>query len=269
MVPEAFGSEYKHIKVLVNLDLKNPLERGTLSRHNGKEVWVEFRYEQLPNFCYYCGCIGHLERSCECRMKDIDNNCVTKDQFGPWLRVGYRRRELRDSQRGNLGEKGKSDEENKMGHGWELEEGNDGNLEEMGSVKKRVFEKGERSGTKDNGIRVKESNKDEDTIVKGGGTMTNVPVSQEGVGIEVEQELGVTGRNNTSRSWVEVVSGHGCVEGLITLRRGNLNNVLEQGFDVEKDSIGIQGENMDDEGEYWEEELDENSRVLTDITKQK
>lgn len=77
----------RHFKILVDLDLTKPLARGTKLKYQQNEIWVQFKYEQLPTFCYYCGCIGHSERVCAQRLKDLEENCLKKDQFGPWMRA--------------------------------------------------------------------------------------------------------------------------------------------------------------------------------------
>ena len=33
---------------------------------DGKEGWVAFKYEKLPNFCYWCGLVSHDDKDCEC-----------------------------------------------------------------------------------------------------------------------------------------------------------------------------------------------------------
>lgn len=77
----------RHLKILVDIDLTKPLARGTKLKYQQDEVWAQFKYEQLPTFCYYCGGIGHNERVCAQRLKDLEGNCLKKDQFGPWLRA--------------------------------------------------------------------------------------------------------------------------------------------------------------------------------------
>ena len=32
---------------------------------DGKEGWVAFKYEKLPNFCYWCGLVSHDDKDCE------------------------------------------------------------------------------------------------------------------------------------------------------------------------------------------------------------
>lgn len=75
------------IKMLVEVDLSKPLMRGT-KLHFGKDtVWVDFRYEKLPTFGFYCGVVGHQEKSCEKKTVDAQNDGLREGQFGDWLRA--------------------------------------------------------------------------------------------------------------------------------------------------------------------------------------
>lgn len=54
------------IQVRVTLDIALPLCRGRLvSFENGKNMWVKFRYERLPNICYWCGYLDHGDKECK------------------------------------------------------------------------------------------------------------------------------------------------------------------------------------------------------------
>ena len=53
------------IRVRVLLDISQPLGRGRLiTLEDGKNHWVSFKYERLPNLCYWCGCLTHDDRDC-------------------------------------------------------------------------------------------------------------------------------------------------------------------------------------------------------------
>lgn len=52
---------------------------------------MDFRYEQLPDFCFYCGCVGHVEKGCEQRRVDVAANRLKIGQYGLWMRAGYGR----------------------------------------------------------------------------------------------------------------------------------------------------------------------------------
>ncbi|GLU08536.1 hypothetical protein SLE2022_254430 [Rubroshorea leprosula] len=58
-----WGSEY--IRVRVGIDARRPLRRGMKLTLKGRPLWVSFWYERLPNFCYCCGMLDHVEQDCE------------------------------------------------------------------------------------------------------------------------------------------------------------------------------------------------------------
>jgi hypothetical protein len=48
------------MRLRVNLDITKPLCRGRKVRfEKDRETWITFRYERLPNFCYWCGHVTH------------------------------------------------------------------------------------------------------------------------------------------------------------------------------------------------------------------
>lgn len=75
------------LKLLVEIELKNPLMRGTNVKLDEEMAWVDLSYEQLPAYCFYCGRIGHQERSCSRKIADSQNNSVKEGQYGECLRV--------------------------------------------------------------------------------------------------------------------------------------------------------------------------------------
>ena len=51
---ELDDSNFQRYRVEVNIS--KPLCQGRkITLHNGKEWWVSFKYERLPNICYWCG----------------------------------------------------------------------------------------------------------------------------------------------------------------------------------------------------------------------
>ena len=63
IIPNSGTKEGKHIKILAEIDLNQPMLRGTMVKMNGIIRWVEFKYERCPDFCFSCGIMGHTERN--------------------------------------------------------------------------------------------------------------------------------------------------------------------------------------------------------------
>lgn len=82
MLVEAGGREDRHVRVLIDLDLTKPLLRGTTLKYKQEECWIEFKYEQLPLFCFYCGRVGHNEILCSQRRTDVDQTVLKLHSMG-------------------------------------------------------------------------------------------------------------------------------------------------------------------------------------------
>lgn len=55
----------KSLRFKALMDLREPFPHEVmLEIENGKEIWVNVKYERLPNLCYYCGKVGHVEKDC-------------------------------------------------------------------------------------------------------------------------------------------------------------------------------------------------------------
>lgn len=63
-------------------------------------MWVDFKYENIVTFCFYCEKVRHFERGCSNRIREAKEMKVLAGQYGEWLkadqqRVGSRRTTLR------------------------------------------------------------------------------------------------------------------------------------------------------------------------------
>ena len=48
------------------MDVRLLIKRKMKIRKTGGEwIWVTFKYEHIPNFCFFCGLIGHTNKLCE------------------------------------------------------------------------------------------------------------------------------------------------------------------------------------------------------------
>jgi hypothetical protein len=88
----------KYLRVKVRMSITEPIMRGTMVEvyDKGTMRWCPFEYEYLPDFCFICDVIGHLDRECSQKLGKGEDA-----QFGRWLRwMPPRRLPYGDSQRG-------------------------------------------------------------------------------------------------------------------------------------------------------------------------
>lgn len=64
------------LRVHVLIDLKKPLlESLKIPRSDGGSIKAYLRYEKLQNYCYFCGKLGHIVRSCATPVRANDKAC--------------------------------------------------------------------------------------------------------------------------------------------------------------------------------------------------
>lgn len=72
----------------MSIDVTKPLSRGRkVEVSNGEVSWVSFKYERLPNLCYWCGCLTHQDRECSLWQNRKGVVPEKHQQFGPWWRA--------------------------------------------------------------------------------------------------------------------------------------------------------------------------------------
>ena len=83
---EADGGRF--IRVKVSLDISLPLCRGRLiTLENGKKHWVSFKYERLPNICYWCGRLDHNDKDCTLWIQSKGSLTEENRQYNQTLRA--------------------------------------------------------------------------------------------------------------------------------------------------------------------------------------
>ncbi|XP_050248535.1 uncharacterized protein LOC126695760 [Quercus robur] len=83
---EAEGGNF--IRVRISMDVNGPLCHGRLvSLGREKQVWISFKYERLPNICYWCGWFDHDDKDCEIWLNSEGSLSQEQRQFGPSLRA--------------------------------------------------------------------------------------------------------------------------------------------------------------------------------------
>ena len=83
---EMMGGSFMRVRVVI--DVSFPLCRGRMiSFDEGDEAWVSFKYERLPNICYWCGCLNHSDKDCD-QWIESDGSLKDEDkEYGPWIRT--------------------------------------------------------------------------------------------------------------------------------------------------------------------------------------
>ena len=82
---ELIGGDF--LRVRVEVDVSRPFCRGRkVVLEDDKEIWVYFKYEKLPNFCYWCGMVSHVDKECEIWLANKGKSLAAKQEYGAWLR---------------------------------------------------------------------------------------------------------------------------------------------------------------------------------------
>lgn len=80
--------EYMRVRVTINMS--KPLKRRMKIKTAREEwFWVNFKYENVPSFCFIRGIIGHSDRFCSQLFEKEEHEIVKP--YGAWLRAPPRR----------------------------------------------------------------------------------------------------------------------------------------------------------------------------------
>ena len=76
------------LRVRVEVDVSNSLCRGRkVAINEESEIWVSFKYEKLPNFCYWCGMVSHADKECDVWLSSKGKLRQDQQGYGNWLRA--------------------------------------------------------------------------------------------------------------------------------------------------------------------------------------
>ena len=80
------ADQAKFLRIRVEMQLDKPLRRGGgyVKNDEGGRIWVDFRYERLPIFCYICEILRHDEKHCLASPLEQSSG----RQYGEWLKAG-------------------------------------------------------------------------------------------------------------------------------------------------------------------------------------
>jgi hypothetical protein len=123
-VPNENGIAWgRFLRIWLEVELAKPLMRGCIIQvEDDKPVWVDFRYEHLPIFCYKCGFLGHSSSDCTASRGSARVSVFDRDQYGSWLRALPARHHQPARRKSEVGD-GLGNQSNSNSHG---ENGSDG-----------------------------------------------------------------------------------------------------------------------------------------------
>ncbi|KAL0411038.1 UNVERIFIED_CONTAM: hypothetical protein Slati_3693500 [Sesamum latifolium] len=76
------------LRIRIGLNVNQPLKRALkVCLTSGEELLARLTYEHLPNFCYLCGMLGHIDKYCEGHFEESFRDSGTETPYGPWLRA--------------------------------------------------------------------------------------------------------------------------------------------------------------------------------------
>lgn len=79
----------EYMRVRVSINLNSPLKRRMKIKMAGEEwFWVNFKYENIPTFCFICGVVGHSEKFCS-KLFELNDEEVVKP-YGAFMRAPFR-----------------------------------------------------------------------------------------------------------------------------------------------------------------------------------
>ena len=91
-VPVSGQGYGRFLRVRVKVKIRQPLCRGRLVNLGDRDpIWVTFRYERLPVFCYKYGKLNHDERDCQGKSKSRGNQRSKESEYGAWLKANPRK----------------------------------------------------------------------------------------------------------------------------------------------------------------------------------
>ena len=83
----------RFLRIRVDILVGNPIPEGYFQKkEQGEDLWIQFKLERLPYFCYKSGLLSHVTGKCsfaEPAMVTIGNGISTR-LYGPWIRAEYK-----------------------------------------------------------------------------------------------------------------------------------------------------------------------------------
>lgn len=80
----------RYLRFRVDILIKSPIPAWYfMMRNNGNDLWIQFKFERLLDFCYRCGLLTHVIGRCNNKVPTLVTtpNGISAKLFGPWIRA--------------------------------------------------------------------------------------------------------------------------------------------------------------------------------------
>ncbi|KAK3040502.1 hypothetical protein RJ639_028787 [Escallonia herrerae] len=85
---ENWGEGYMRIRI--DMEIGKAIPKGfVLKREGAEELWIDFRYERLPDLCFECGHLRHVKKWCHQEADPTANRIQARATryYTPWIRA--------------------------------------------------------------------------------------------------------------------------------------------------------------------------------------
>ncbi|CAA0840431.1 Unknown protein [Striga hermonthica] len=106
-VVKAGGVIGSYLRLLVAVDVNEPLPCCVNMKLHNQQVMATFHYEKLVSLCYSCGRLGHLDKNCQTRARatDIEKGELKEGNYGEWMKALASRQNTGSNTTNTLGAK--------------------------------------------------------------------------------------------------------------------------------------------------------------------
>ena len=78
--------DHKFMRVGVAVDIMRPLSKGRrVTWDQSSKGWISFKYEHLPNICYWCVHLAHDDKDCMVWLQSKGLLAMEDQQYGAWI----------------------------------------------------------------------------------------------------------------------------------------------------------------------------------------
>lgn len=78
------GGDFMRVREEIDVS-KPPCRSHKITMDDGINGWVSFKFERLPNICYWCGCLIHNDKDCGLQFDGEGTLSIESRQYGAWM----------------------------------------------------------------------------------------------------------------------------------------------------------------------------------------